>query len=192
VQPAKKRKSAAGSSGGAGGGVLSGAGGAGVAPKSHKAPPKPIQNKPGNPPAKIADGDFTSEDESETELNFDGGEEPDELGGLDEVAATMIDDMKWELGKELPEVSGTFEGLGQPCVRIEPTTSAMYCFELVFPASLRRMIVFETNRYGHKLNMMENRKRMRPLEWKDLDDAEFRVYLGLVVVNQLVFVIFKC
>jgi hypothetical protein len=183
VQPAKKRKSAAASSGGAGGGVLSGAGGAGVATKSHRAPPKPILNKPANPPAKLTDGTLTSEDESESEDDFDGAEELGANAEPDALDAAAPAVLKWELGKELPEVSGTFEGLGQPCVRIEPTTSAMFCFDLVFPPSLRNMMVLETHRYGRFLVELNNKRRPIPQTWVDLDDNEFLVYLGLVLVD---------
>jgi hypothetical protein len=126
---------------------------------------------------------LTSEDESESEAENEDDDAVDaanEPGAVDEDA---LEEMKWELNKVLPEVSDAFEGLGQPCVRIEPTTSAMFCFELVFPKSVRAMIVLETNRYGRYLTVIKNRQSAVPKVWKELDDAELCVFLGLVVVS---------
>jgi hypothetical protein len=95
--------------------------------------------------------------------------------------------MDWKLGVDLTEPLGTFEGVGQSSVPITGTTSARYCFDMVFPATVRSLILKETNRYGVFFADWRIRSGKINVPWVHLDDAELCVFLGLVLVQNRAF-----
>jgi hypothetical protein len=99
--------------------------------------------------------------------------------------------MDWKLGEDLREPLGTYEGVGQSSVPIFATTSARYCFDLVFPAVLRSLILKETNRYGAFFADWRVRAGKLYVPWVHLDDSKLCVFLGLVLVQNRCILFFK-
>jgi hypothetical protein len=105
----------------------------------------------------------------------------------------MTEELMWELNVDLPDPSTqgpstTFEGCGQPHNPVNESCSARFFFDLVFPLSLRAIILRETNRYGIffqnwcvRSGTPGSGKALIP--WVHLDDSELCVFLGIVVVK---------
>jgi hypothetical protein len=131
--------------------------------------------------------ELSEEVESDREQDFinelsDHEEEKKEAPDEDEDV-----EMDWKLGVDLTEPLGTYEGVGQSSVPINGTTPARYCFDLVFPAALRSLILKETNRYGIFFADWRLRAGKYPVPWVHLDDAELCVFLGLILVQNRAF-----
>jgi hypothetical protein len=125
--------------------------------------------------------ELSSEAESDDEQKF-----IDELSSDEEVEVAEEEEDKeevldWVFGVDLPEPTGVFDGVGHPSVPVSAATSARFCFDLVMPASLRALVIRETNRYGVWFADWRIRAGKPPVPWVNLIDSELCVFLGLVV-----------
>jgi hypothetical protein len=132
-------------------------------------------------------GELSEEVESDREQDFVNELSDDEEEKQAESDEDEDVEMDWKLGVDLSEPIDTFEGVGQSSVPITGTTSARYCFDMVFPATVRALILKETNRYGIFFADWRVRSGKPNVPWVHLEDAELCVFFGLVLVQIRVF-----